>query len=102
LPVEGCEKRENCFATTAAFNGLFNFKKKTTMKTLNELTKEQLIEITKKIYLEYRINTIDFDTVFDSENSSNKTNLLTSLTREILEVGLDEMILQEMMLDHIL
>jgi hypothetical protein len=70
--------------------------------TLKELTKEQLIEIAKKIYLEYRINTIDFDTVFDSENSSNKTNLLTSLTREILEVGLDEMILQEMMLDHIL
>ena len=76
--------------------------KKTTMKTLNELTKEQLIEIAKKIYLEYRINVIDFDTVFDSENSSNKTNLLTSLTREILEVGLDEMIIQEIMLDHIL
>jgi len=72
------------------------------MKTLNELTKEQLIEIAKKIYLEYRINVIDFDTVFDSENSSNKTNLLTSLTREILEVGLDEMIIQEIMLDHIL
>jgi hypothetical protein len=70
--------------------------------TLNELTKEQLIEIAKKIYLEYRINTIDFDTVFDSESSSNKTDLLTMLTREILEVGLDEMILQEKMIDFIL
>jgi hypothetical protein len=82
--------------------GFFNFKKTTMKTTLNDLTKEQIIEIAKKIYLEYRINVIDFDTVFDSETSSNKTNLLTSLTREILEVGLDEMILQEMMLDHIL
>ena len=82
--------------------GFFNLKKTTMKTTLNDLTKEQLIEIAKKIYLEYRINVIDFDTVFDSESSSNKTNLLTSLTREILEVGLDEMILQEIMIDHIL
>lgn len=73
------------------------------MKTsLNELTKEQLIEIAKKIYIEYRINQIDYDTFMDAEHSSNKSNLLTSLTREILEVGIDEMIIQDIMLDSIL
>jgi hypothetical protein len=74
LPVEGCEKRENCFATTAAFNGLFNFKKMA--YKLEELTKEQLIVIIKRDYIRERLNRLNKE--FPDNNDKMKIDLMES------------------------
>jgi hypothetical protein len=82
LPVEGCEKRENCFATTAAFNGLFNFKKMA--YKLEDLSKEQMIEIIKRYYIQQRLDRLNKD--FPDNNDKMKIELMEHF---ILDVALD-------------
>mgnify|MGYP003603240480 CR=1 FL=1 len=82
MPVEGCEKRENCFATTAAFNGLFLFKKMA--NKLEDYSKEELIVMIKRLYIQGRLTKLNDD--FPDNNDNTKIQLMEHL---VYELGLD-------------
>lgn len=62
-------------------------------KTLNSLKKSEIIDIAKRIYYQYRLTDIDFETAMDDINSSRKTEQLTEFSQELAEYGIDELII---------
>ena len=62
-------------------------------KTLNSLKKSEIIDIAKRIYYQYRLTDIDFETAMDDINSTRKIEQLTEFSQELAEYGIDELII---------
>jgi hypothetical protein len=62
-------------------------------KTLNSLKKSEIIDIAKRIYYQYRLTDIDFETAMDDINSTIKIEQLTEFSQELAEYGIDELII---------
>ena len=62
-------------------------------KTLNSLKKSEIIDVAKRIYYQYRLTDIDFETAMDDINSTAKIEQLTEFSQELAEYGIDELII---------
>ena len=62
-------------------------------KTLNSLKKSEIIDVAKRIYYQYRLTDIDFETAMDDINSTRKIEQLTEFSQELAEYGIDELII---------
>ena len=62
-------------------------------KTLNSLKKSEIIDVAKRIYYQYRLTDIDFETAMDDINSTIKIEQLTEFSQELAEYGIDELII---------
>jgi hypothetical protein len=75
-------RNENRSASTAAFNGLFNFKKMA--NKLEDFTKEELIVMIKRLYIQGRLTKLNND--FPDNNDIMKINLMENF---IYDAALD-------------